>query len=244
MSFHTGDRVVKQNPSVLITGGARRLGLALARESVSLGFDVVVHHRSDRRPVEQWLRQEPALASRVRIVTHDLREPCAELIDRVLDMSPRLTGLVNNASVFGKGNLSDAGHFRDSLRVNALAPLELSLRFLQKVKKGWIVNVTDARLERVNLSYQNYRLSKILLNEITRQLAVLCAPRVRVNAIAPDLVLRSPDMTATEFARLRRLVPLGSTIRVTDVLRAFEYLVTSASVTGQILYVDGGSHLG
>ena len=231
-------------PSVLITGGAKRLGLALAAEALSLGLDVVIHYRRERHEALCWLRRECAAKSRVLFVKANLRpQDAAALVDRALRLKPGLVGLVNNASVFAPGDLSDQEHLRATLDSNALVPAALAEAFRHRVRRGWIVNVTDARVAPLNRTYQNYRISKLLLQELTRQQAFRYAPDVRVNAIAPGAILPAAGTSRSAFRRLARHIPLGRTGDLGAVRQAFAYLVQAEHVTGQTMYVDGGWHL-
>ena len=232
------------NPGVIVTGGAQRIGLELAKKALAMGFDAVIHCRTDSRGAEQWLSNNPSCRRRVVCIRQDLAVAPARLIDEAARSSDRLVGLVNNASDFSKGNLDDPGHFFSVLAINTLAPLALAQRFAACVRNGWIINITDARTRQFNATYQNYRLSKLFLAEITRQLALLYAPRIRVNAIAPGAVLPAETPEGRKsFAALAPAIPLKRTGTVDGVLHAFEYLVHGDYVTGQVLYVDGGWHL-
>jgi NAD(P)-dependent dehydrogenase (short-subunit alcohol dehydrogenase family) len=118
----------------------------------------------------------------------------------------------------------------------------LSRAFSAAVQEGWIINLTDAHIGAVNLNYQNYRISKLLLAELTRQMAMLWAPRIRVNAIAPGAILAAEAGEESSFEQLARQIPAGRTGKIQDIQQAFAYLVGQDYVTGQTLYVDGGWH--
>jgi NAD(P)-dependent dehydrogenase (short-subunit alcohol dehydrogenase family) len=229
--------------AVLITGGTKRLGFEYARKSLSMGFDVVLQYRSDPGDVERWLSGNPALCARVWLVQADLRESAERLPAAAREHCRGLVGLVNNAAVFDKGDLSDPAGFEGALAVNALAPLRLCAAFRAEVGRGWIVNVTDAHIRGDNLAFQNYRMSKRFLRDITEQLALAYSPLIRVNAIAPGAMLPSAHTSRAAFSRLAHSIPLRRTGSVEALLRAYEYLVESDYVTGQTMYVDGGWHL-
>jgi NAD(P)-dependent dehydrogenase (short-subunit alcohol dehydrogenase family) len=227
-----------------MTAGTRRLGFALAQEALSLGYDVVLHYRSDKRGAERWLRRNRQYIPRVRLLQKDLTPGnAADLVTEAHQCVGRLVGLVNNASVFTRGDLSDPSHLQRVLDINALVPNLLAAAFSASVTSGWIVNITDAHVEGYSRAYQNYRLSKRVLTELTRQQALLFAPAVRVNAIAPGALLPSRGQTRAAFARLAGLIPMRRTGRTDDLRSAFAYLTAATYVTGQVLYVDGGWHL-
>jgi NAD(P)-dependent dehydrogenase (short-subunit alcohol dehydrogenase family) len=233
-----------RNGAVLITGGAKRLGLAMAAETLAMGLDVVIHYRSDRRAAQTWLARHPPSRKRVHFLQSDLTpDTAASLVDEARTLVPRLVGLVNNASTFTGGNLSDLSHLRAALDTNLLVPAALAEQFRRRAKRGWVINITDAHAFPLNRNYQNYRVSKLFLEELTRQQAFLFAPAIRVNAIAPGAILPSRGASRADFARLARAVPLGRTGGLADLRAAFAFLVRSPSVTGQTVFVDGGWHL-
>lgn len=230
-------------PSVLITAGTKRLGLVFAKKLLSMGFDLVLHYRSDASETEKWISSEPAIASRITLVQADLTENAADVVRQAKKEHPRLVGLINNASVFTKGDLHDPPHLFEALHTNAFVPAALGAAFTDNVRGGWIINVTDAKTSGTLLSFQNYRLSKRLLTDLTEQMALAYAPKFRVNAIAPGAMLPSRHATKSEFRALAKKVPLGKVGMLDSLVRAMEYLVEENYVTGQVMFVDGGWHL-
>jgi pteridine reductase len=233
----------RKRDAVLITGGTKRLGQAFARHSLSMGLSVVAHFHSTMEPLATWLRRHASLRSRVHFVQADLTDNPAELVRLALQCPVSLVGLVNNASLFTRGTFADQVHFDKTLAVNVQAPLRLAQCFQREVGRGWIINITDAHVPPTSGQYQNYRLSKRLLADMTRHLALAFAPSVRVNAIAPGPVL-PPEGESAEYLRtIAAAVPLGAITSIDCLLKAFTYLVENRCVTGQVLYVDGGWHL-
>ena len=230
----------QRSKSVLITGAADRIGLELAKECLDMGYHVIVHYRSSAEPAKSVLGDD----RRVAFIQAELTESPEKFIDDVMELSmPPLEGLVNNAAVFQAGNMFDPNHFSDMLAVNALAPLRLSAAFAKPVKSGWIVNVTDARTRQISKKYQNYRVSKLFLDEITRQTAYLYAPSIRVNAIAPGAILPSAGESEDVFNDLSSAIPLGRTGDPRGVRQALKFLIENGYVTGAVVPVDGGWHL-
>jgi pteridine reductase len=232
------------HPAVLVTSGTKRLGLALAKQALAMGMDVVLHYRSHTREANSWLSRNPSMRTRVALLQASLSPAnAAEVIAQARGCCRTLVGLVNNAAVFTRGNLSDSDHLQNTLTTNAIVPAALTAAFAGAVDSGWVVNVTDARVDAPNRNYQNYRVSKLLLTELTRQQAFLYAPAVRVNAIAPGAILPAAGASRTEFDRLSRQVPMGRTGTLADIAEGFACLVRGDYLTGQVLFVDGGSHL-
>ena len=207
-----------------------------------MGFSVIAHYRSTAAPLKAWLIKNNRHKKNVFFIQYNLEKNPQLLIDNCSDFPVTLTGLVNNASTFTKGNLDDIEHLKKTITVNTTVPLLLSQRFRQRVKKGWIINITDA-ITSFNTTYQNYRISKRLLTELTLQQAFLFAPSIRVNALAPAAIMPSTQDEKTYFRKLKKTAPLKKTNSISSLMKAFTFLVENKGITGQILYVDNGLHL-
>ncbi|MBD3320630.1 MAG: SDR family NAD(P)-dependent oxidoreductase [Chitinivibrionales bacterium] len=229
--------------TVLITAGTKRLGLEMAKKCLDMNYAVVLHYRSDKTEAEKWIKRNTRFANRIQYIKSDLRDNPALLTAEAASKFGRLDGLINNASIFNKGDLRTLDHFNHLLRVNTLIPLELAHAFCTSFKKGWIINITDANIYRHNAAFQNYRLSKRFLEDITAQLECTFAPAFRVNAIAPGAMLPAPGNSRREFERLKQHIPLKKTGPIQSLHLALEYCVNNSYVTGQVLYIDGGRHL-
>lgn len=226
--------------AVVITGASDRIGLALAEECLDLGYHAVIHYRTSAEPAKSAL----AGCGRATFIQADLTESPERFMRDVITSAPApLAGLINNASVFEAGDMSDQNSFMNILAVNALIPLKLSAEFAKTVKSGWIINITDAHAGPMSKKYQNYRVSKLFLDEITRQQAYLYAPAIRVNAIAPGAILPPVGGGVEEFAELTSLIPLAKTGDPAHIRQAMRLLVENDYITGSVIPVDGGWHL-
>jgi NAD(P)-dependent dehydrogenase (short-subunit alcohol dehydrogenase family) len=223
--------------AILITGGVKRLGLAYAKASLEMGDSVILHYRSSKGDAEELLTKE--FPDQVHFIQQELGVTPEHLITSAQALNLQITGLVNNAATFTKGNFFDPGHFERTLSINAITPLRLGTAFHKQVGTGWIINITDANISHPNMTYQNYRISKLLLEEITRQQALLYAPAIRVNAIAPGAMLPSEGNEAY-FATLSEKIPLRSTGDLRSLTDAYSFLIKNHYITGQVLRVDGG----
>jgi pteridine reductase len=233
----------KKPPAVLITAGTKRIGFHLAQVALGMGYSVILHYRSTNKAACLWLKKNPKLSGRVFFIQHDLGTTPEVVIEKAGALPCVLTGLINNASEFTSGNLLNHRHFERMLAIHLHAPARLGSCFASHVASGWIINISDAMIKKPNAAYQNYRMSKLFLEELTRQQAFLFAPKIRVNGIAPGAILAANGCDKKEFSAFKDKVPLqitGSPAMITD---AFVFLVESEYCTGQIIAIDGGLHL-
>jgi pteridine reductase len=240
-----------ENNVVLITGGARRVGAAIARRLHGAGANLVVHYRSsaaDARNLKQELTT--ARAGSVALVQADLLKPgnLAALIKDAVKAFGRLDGLVNNASSFYPTPLGEITEqsWDDLMGTNLKAPLFLSQAAARELKKshGSIVNIIDIHAEFPMKSYVVYNVAKGGLVALTRSLARELGPEVRVNGVAPGTILWPDDDTWKDEVSRQRIMNQAALKRIgepDDIAKAVEFLLTAAPyVTGQVLAVDGG----
>jgi pteridine reductase len=244
--------------TALVTGAARRLGRAIAEALAREGTDIVVHFGHSAAEAEETAAGLRALGVRAWTVRADLGDPAqAEALweqAEALAGTGRIDLLVNSASIFPEDTLAGftAGGLEASLRVNALAPVLLARRFAAAGKGSGmpdgvggapdraIVNLLDSRAQGRMRKHLSYQVSKCLLADFTRLLALELAPAVRVNAVAPGMILPPPGLGPEAQARLAATNLLGRWGRPEDVARAVLFLAGNDFITGQVLFVDGG----
>ena len=234
----------------LVTGAARRVGRAIARELASAGAHVVVHHRSsedDARSLVAEIEAAGGAATAARADLTDLGE--LQLLVRNVEVDVGYVDvLVNNASDFFETPLlttSDADWDR-LLDVNLKAPFRLCRRVASTMLNrggGVIVNLTDVWGERPLDRHVAYSVSKAGLIMLTKALARELAPTVRVNAISPGSVLWPESYDEETRARSLARIPLGRAGSAEDVARAVRFLAEEEYLTGAVLPVDGGKSL-
>ena len=230
--------------TVIVTGGAKRLGAAMARYLAGKGYDLILHYLTASDQMVDLKKKLSVFPVRVSALKWDLRKHPRRFMAACLKKSPRLAGLINNASLFLPGNFSNPGNFISQLSVNTWAPLHLSDEFYRGTEtEAFIVNLIDAHVHRYDETFQNYRFSKTILQEITRQSALLYAPRVRVNGIAPGPILTAINDIPERFQKQVARTPLKRSPGVEGVIRCLDFLIHSSFSTGQILYADSGLHL-
>jgi pteridine reductase len=235
--------------AALVTGGARRVGAAIARRLHAAGASVLVHYRdseADAAKLEAELNAaRPKSAARVKA---ELLAPIAPraLVSAVLQSFGRLDILVNNASSFFPVEMGaiEPSHWEELLGSNLRAPLFISQEAAAELEKseGSIVNIIDIHAERPLKGYPVYSIAKAGLAALTRSLAVELAPRVRVNGVAPGTIAWPEDeqFDAAERSRILATTPLARMGSPQDVAQAVHFLAAAPYVTGQIIAVDGG----
>ncbi len=232
----------------LVTGAARRIGRALATALAGAGCDVVVHYRSSGTEAEETARTVRARGRAAWTVRADLETDggADAAFDAARESAGRPVGiLVNNASIFPAGTLpeTEAGEVLRNVRVNAVAPMSLGRRLAAQAAGGQVLNLLDARIADYDAAHAAYHLSKRMLFTLTRMMALEFAPAVRVNAVAPGLILPPPGEDEAYLERMKQTNPLGRTGSAEEVAEAALYLLRAPFVTGQVLFVDGGRHM-
>lgn len=235
-------------PLALVTGSCRRLGAHIAARLAATGHDIALHAGHDARP-EAWLvRALAGVSHHVFIADLDDAAAVAALPDDVAAHFGRpVDVLINNASRFSALN-GDGAPYPDLLAyigVNLAAPYALTTRVAALAGKGGaaVVNILDQRIANPPRDQVAYTLSKQALAAATRTLALALAPRVRVNGVAPGLVIPTDDYAPGQVERIAAMMPLARLATPDEVADAVAWLAGATSVTGQTVFVDGGAHL-
>jgi len=232
----------------LVTGSARRIGRALALAAAEAGYDLALHHRAAAEDAESLALECAARGANSLILPGDLTDPGAPqaLIEAAARLGP-LTLLVNNASLFEDDSARTAtvDSLSAHLAANLTAPVLLAQAFAARAPAGsLIVNILDQRVLRPNPQFFSYSLSKAALWHATRTMAQAFAPQIRVNGIGPGPTLASVHQAPGEFEREAAGTPLARPVDPEEIAAALRYLIDAPSVTGQMIAVDAGQHLG
>jgi NAD(P)-dependent dehydrogenase (short-subunit alcohol dehydrogenase family) len=223
--------------TAIVTGAGKRVGAVIARALLDDGWRVLahVHHEEDRVP-----------DGADRVVADLAKADCADLILGAARRLPPLALLVNNAARFAEDALGalSLSEFDAHIAVNLRAPALLIEAFAREAPAGaLVVNLLDAKLAAPNPDFLSYTLSKQGLAGLTQLAArALAGKGIRVNAIAPALMLLSGDQGPANFDQSHALNPLGIGVRPEDVVRALRYLIDAPAVTGETMTIDGGQH--
>jgi len=222
--------------TAIVTGAGKRVGRHIAEALLADGWTVIahVHHESDSAP------------DGAAKVVADLAQPdCADRIFSATESLPPVTLLINNAARFAWDGFGEfnAEELSAHMAVNVGAPALLIDAFA-KTRRGddaLVVNLLDSKLTAPNPDYLSYTLSKAALDELTNLAARALAPKgIRVNGIAPALMLRSSGQSEENFEVMHANNPLRRGVEPSDVVDAIRYLVGARSVTGQTLVIDSG----
>lgn len=236
--------------SMLVTGGARRVGAAICRRLHAAGASVVVHYRNaaqEAHALQQELNGQRAQS--VALVRADLLAPGVpqQLVRDAIAAFGRLDGLVNNASSFFATPVGaiDERSWDDLIGTNLKAPLFLAQAAAPELRRaqGGIVNIIDIHAELPMKNYVVYSAAKGGLLALTRSLARELGPQVRVNGVSPGTILWPDDAAWQNDIERQRIVNqtlLKRTGEPDDIAAAVEFLLTAPYVTGQVLAVDGG----
>jgi NAD(P)-dependent dehydrogenase (short-subunit alcohol dehydrogenase family) len=240
----------KDGPVALVTGAARRIGAAIARDLARNGWAVAIHYRASKEEAEALAREIEAAGGRTATIACDLaREAEVEtLIPRAVEALGPLTCLINNASVFEMDKIDSVT--RESwdrhIETNLRAPLVLSQAFARQLPEGMngnIVNLLDQRVWKLTPYFLSYTVAKSALWTLTRTLALALAPRIRVNGIGPGPALPSERQSLEQFHHQQVAVPLQHGPELAEIAAAVRFILASPSMTGQMIALDGGEHL-
>lgn len=245
----------------LVTGAGKRLGRAMALELARRGYDVGVHYATSADEAETVAEDIRGMGQRAVALQADLLQE-----DQVQALLPEaahalggpITCLINNASIFEYDNIGTATreswdrHMESNLR----APFVLTQALAAQIPEpgqcdngetlahGLVVNMVDQRVRKLTPEFMTYTLAKMGLWAFTRTAAQALAPRVRVNAIGPGPTLQGHRQSDSHFQRQRQTTVLNRGANAEDIVAALAYFLDAPAVTGQLLCVDGGQHLG
>jgi len=238
-------------PVVLVTGGAKRIGKAIVQDLAAHGFAVAIHCNRSRDEGEELLTDIYAAGGTACVVQADLADSNAvrRLVRDAQDQLGPVQLLVNNASIFqedGIGNLADDAIWDRHFAVHVKAPVLLAdamAAALPADKDGLVVNMIDQRVWKLMPKFVSYTLSKSALWTATQTLAQALAPRIRVNSIAPGPAMPSDRQSQADFDRQVSTLLLKHGPDLSEFGRTIRYLWEIRSITGQMIALDGGQHL-
>lgn len=248
----TGGLAVPPMPkAALVTGGAQRIGRALALALAEDGYAVAIHYNRSREAAETLVAAVRERGGNAVALAADLADEGA--VQELLPQAERELGplgcLVNNAAVFANDTVATVtrASWDLHLAVDLRAPFVLMQNFAARLPPhsgGAIINVLDQRVWSLTPYFVSYTLAKAGLWTLTRTMALALAPRIRVNGIGPGPALPSPRQTPEQFARQCDLMPLRRGTSPQEIVVAMRFILSAPAMTGQMIALDGGQHLG
>ena len=245
----------------LVTGAGKRLGREMALYLAGRGYDVAVHYAASRAEAEQVVKDITAMGRRACALRADLM--IESQVDKLIPMAVQglggpLTVLINNASVFEYDSLKTATRksWDRAMESNLRAPFTLTQAFAaqapeigvdkvgEPMASALVVNMIDQRVHKLTPEFMSYTLAKMGLWALTRTAAQGLAPQIRVNAIGPGPTLQGLRQSDGHFDRQRAATVLKRGANPADITAALGFFLDSPAVTGQMIAVDGGQHLG
>ena len=236
------------NDTVLITGGAKRIGKAITLDFAKKKWQVAIHYNKSYHEAEELSKEINDAGFKASIFQADLSigKNSEKLIKNVLDEYGHIKCLINNASVFERDEISDISlsSWDDHLNSNLRAPVLLTKYFEKQLPndfRGNIINIIDQRVW--NLTPHFISLSKTGLWNFTQISALALAPKIRVNAIGPGPILPSSRQSQDDFNKQILSTPLGRSSSLGEICKAIEFILNAEGMTGQMIALDGGAHL-
>lgn len=230
-------------PAALVTGGATRLGRHFAEALAERGYDIALHvnrSRGEAEEVAQLIRQKGQACE--ILPCNFLEDSLEELISHAKQRFPGLNVLLNSASSYEPALITgtDMAMLEAQFRVNMFTPLLLTRHFSAVVDNGQVINIIDNKVAYHQYPYAAYLLSKKSLADMTRMAALEFSPRIRINGIAPGVVLPASQRSSDYIQWRLEGIPLKRQGSPTHLVQALYYLLDNDFVTGQVLFVDGG----
>lgn len=243
-----GDAISR--PVALVTGGAKRIGAAIVSDLCDHGWSVAIHCNTSMAEAQSLAGALRSKGAEVAIVKGDLRDIAAlpQIVEEARKALGPITLLVNNAAIYLPDEFGtlDVENWSRHFAINLQAPIFLAQAFAEQLPAGDpgnIVNLIDQCVWKITPRAMSYSLTKSALLTATRMMAQAMAPRIRVNGIGPGPVFPNlvdgPEGMAIDVAKTL----LKQQIDPYEIAAAVRFLVSSASLTGQMIAIDGGQHL-
>jgi NAD(P)-dependent dehydrogenase (short-subunit alcohol dehydrogenase family) len=248
----TGAAPVPPMPmAALVTGGAQRIGRALTLALAKDGFAVAIHYHRSHEVAERLVERIRSNGGRAIAIAADLadEEAATALLPRAERELGPIGCLVNNAAAFADDTVATVTRetWDLHLAVNLRAPFVLIQNFAARLPAqmgGVIVNLLDQRVWSLTPYFVSYTLAKAGLWTLTQTMALALAPRIRVNGIGPGPTLPSPRQTSEQFVRQREQMPMRRGTSPQEIAAAMRFILSAPAMTGQMIALDGGQHLG
>ena len=234
---------------IIITGGATRIGAAIAKSLVGFNTKIAIHFNKSKNSALKLRKVLEALGADVYLLKADLNnfKQANNLIKNAFKKMKGLDCLINNASIFENDNLENFSDrsFIKHININLKAPAILTQNFKKviKSKEGCIINIIDQRVEKLTPFFFSYTLSKSSLATLTKTSAMKLAPNIRVNGISPGPTLKNIRQSDGHFKKQWRSILLKKKVDLDSICNGIKFLIENKNVTGEIINIDSGQRL-
>jgi len=234
---------------IIITGGATRIGAAIAEKLSGSGKEIVIHFNKSKSKAEKLKKKLSKNKTKVYLVKGDLNKDAdvSKIVKFAKSKLKHFDCLINNASLFENDKLENftIDSWERHLRTNLRAPAFLSKEFAKNIKgkNNNIINIIDQRIFKLTPYFFSYTISKTGLYTLTKTSAMSLAPNIRVNGIAPGPTLKNKRQSEKHFKKQYLATPLKRQVDVEQICNAVDFFIKNKSITGQIISVDSGQSL-
>ena len=234
---------------IIITGGATRIGSAIAKSLAGYDVDITIHFNKSKNLAKKLKIELEDMGSKVHLIKADLNNPLQikKIIPYAYKKMKGLDCLINNASLFEKDDLSNFTEksFLKHININLKAPALMMQDFKKFVKQkdANIINIIDQRIKKLTPYFFSYTLSKAALGTLTETAAMKLAPNIRVNAVLPGPTMKNKRQSDKHFKAQWKSTILKKQVDINNICSLIRYFIESDSVTGQIISVDSGQSL-
>ena len=234
---------------IIITGGATRMGAAIARKLSGPNIEILIHYNKSKLKAEKLKKELSNEGTKVYLVKGDLSKEIDvnKIVKFAKSKLKYFDCLINNASLFENDKLENftTDSWGQHLRTNLRTPALLSKEFAKNVRKGNnnIINIIDQRVFKLTPYFFSYTVSKTGLYTLTKTSAMSLAPNVRVNAIAPGPTIKNQRQSEKHFKKQYLATPLKRQVGVEQICNAVDFFIKNISITGQVLAIDSGQNL-
>ena len=234
---------------IIITGGATRIGAAIAEKLSGPNIEITIHFNKSKSKAESLRRKLQKLGTKVYLISADLSKESD--IYKIIKFSKSkmkfFDCLINNASLFENDKLENfsSKSWEKHISTNLKAPALLSKEFSKNIrgKNNNIINIIDQRVFKLTPFFFSYTLSKTGLYTLTKTSAMSLSPRIRVNGIAPGPTIKNKRQSEKHFKSQYLATPLKQQVDVNEICNAVDFFIKNSSITGQVLAIDSGQNL-
>ena len=234
---------------IIITGGATRIGAAIAKKLSGKGIEILIHYNKSKSKAENLKKVLQKKGSKVFLVRGDLSKEndVNKIIKFAKSKLKFFDCLINNASLFENDKIENftTDSWGKHLRTNLRTPALLSKMFARNIKgkNNNIINIIDQRVFKLTPYFFSYTISKTGLYTLTKTSAMSLAPNIRVNGIAPGPTIKNKRQTEKHFKKQYMATPLKKQVDVEEICNAVDFFIKNRSITGQVLAIDSGQNL-